>query len=97
MNDATTYSQDGMNSGIDALRNAHRTFTDLLEELKGQLNTSLAQWEDGARVAYQEEQTRWDQAAAKQQSIVERLPVLLRQISDGYNETERTNTGLWRG
>lgn len=95
MNDATTYSQAGMESGISSLRNAHRQFSDLLDELKGQLNSSLAQWEDEARTTYQAEQVRWDQSAKRQQDIVERMPVLLGQISDGYNETERKNAGIW--
>lgn len=95
MSEQTTYSQAGMQSGITSLRNAHRRLTELLDELKGQLNQSLGKWEDNAREAYQIVQVQWDQSAAKQKSIVERLPVLLSQISEGYDATEKQNSGVW--
>lgn len=95
MNDATVYSQDALQSGITSLRNANKRLTELLDELKGQLNQSLAQWEDNAREAYQIVQVQWEQSAARQNQIIERMPVLLGQISDGYNATEQRNRGVW--
>lgn len=95
MTDQTTYSQAGLQDGISALSNAHKQLTDLLDELKQQLNSSLAQWEDNARNTYQEVQRQWDASAERQKGIVERMPVLLSQISDGYNQTEAKNAGIW--
>lgn len=95
MSDQTTYSQAGLQEGITALSNAHKNLTELLDELKSQLASSLAQWEDNARQTYQEVQRQWDASAARQKDIVERMPVLLSQISDGYDQTESKNAGIW--
>ena len=85
MNDSTTYSQSGMQEGLSNLSAAH----------KEELSSSLGQWEDNARNAYIEVQRSWDASAAKQQDIVQRMPVLLGNISDGYDATESRNTGIW--
>lgn len=95
MTDSTVYSVAGLQEGIAALSAAHRELTNLLEDLKGELSTSLGQWDDNARVAYQEIQARWDASAKRQQDIVQKMPVLLGNIADGYNATEIRNAGVW--
>ena len=95
MSDSTIYSASGLQEGISALSNAHKELTSLLEDLKGELSTSLGAWEDNARNAYVEVQRSWDASAAKQQDIVQRMPVLLGNIADGYNATESRNAGIW--
>lgn len=95
MSDATQYSKAGLQEGISSLSSAHRELSNLLDDLKGELSTSLGQWEDNARSAYVEVQRSWDASAAKQQEIVQRMPVLLGTISDGYDATESRNAGIW--
>lgn len=94
-NDSTVYSSAGLNDGVAALSDAHKALTTLLDELKKELATSLGQWEDNARVAYTQVQAQWDASALRQQEIVRELPVLLSQISDGYDATERKTGKLW--
>ena len=95
MSEQTVYSQAAMSDGISALNNAQKTLANLLEELIGQLNASLGMWEDNARNTYQEVQNEWNASADRQQQIVQRMPVLLSQINDGYNATEAKNAGIW--
>ena len=95
MSDSTQYSVAGLQEGISNLSAAHKELTSLLEDLKGELSTSLGAWEDNARNAYVEVQRSWDASAAKQQDIVQRMPVLLGNIADGYNATESRNAGIW--
>lgn len=95
MSDATQYSKAGLQEGISNLSAAHRELTNRLDELKAELSTSLGQWEDNARSAYVDVQRSWDASAAKQQEIVQRMPVLLGNIADGYDSTESKNTGIW--
>ena len=95
MSEQTVYSQAAMSDGISALYNAQKTLASLLEELIGQLNASLGMWEDNARNTYQEVQNQWNASADRQQQIVQRMPVLLTQINDGYNATEAKNAGIW--
>lgn len=95
MSDQTVYSQSGLQEGISNLSAAHKELTDLLETLKAELSTSLGQWEDNAREAYRIVQEDWDRSAARQKDIVERMPVLLGNIADGYDSTESRNAGIW--
>ncbi|MBB1482842.1 WXG100 family type VII secretion target [Tessaracoccus sp. MC1865] len=95
MSDSTIYSVAGLQEGISNLSAAHRELTSLLEDLKGELSSSLGQWDDNARNSYQEVQIQWDQSAKRQQDIVQRMPVLLGNIADGYNATEKRNAGIW--
>lgn len=95
MSEQTVYSQAAMSDGVSALNNAQKTLANLLEELIGQLNGSLGMWEDNARNTYQEVQNQWNASADRQQQIVQRMPVLLTQINDGYNATEAKNAGIW--
>lgn len=95
MSDATVYTQSGLQDGISSLRRAHKELVEMLETLKGELNQSLGAWEDNARVAYQEVQDEWDRSAQRQNDIIERMPVLLGNIADGYDATERSNASRW--
>ncbi|RRD46199.1 WXG100 family type VII secretion target [Tessaracoccus sp. OH4464_COT-324] len=95
MSDATVYTQSGLQDGISSLRRAHKELVEMLETLKGELQQSLGMWEDNARVAYQEVQRSWDQSAERQSQIIEQMPVLLGQIADGYDATERSNASRW--
>lgn len=95
MGDATVYTQSGLQEGISSLKRAHKELVELLETLKGELQSSLGFWEDNARVAYQEVQEQWDRSAARQGEIIERMPVLLGNIADGYDTTERSNASRW--
>lgn len=95
MSDSTIYSVSGLQEGISNLSAAHKELTQLLEDLKGELSSSLGSWEDNARAAYVEVQRQWDQSAKKQQEIVQQIPVLLGNIADGYNSTEKRNAGIW--
>ncbi len=95
MSDATVYTQSGLQDGIASLRRAHKELVDMLETLKGELRQSLGAWEDNARIAYQEVQDEWDRSAQRQNDIIEKMPVLLGNIADGYDATERANASRW--
>lgn len=95
MTDSTIYSQASLQEGVAALDKAQKELNQLLEDLKAQLATSLGQWEDSARTAYQQVQDSWDKSALRQQEIVAAMPGLLSQISEGYQSTENKNTQIW--
>ncbi len=95
MSDGIQNSQSGLREGISHLSSAHTHLNNLLDDLKAELSTSLDQWEDNARSAYVDVQRSWDASAAKQQEIVQRMPVLLGSIADGYDATESRNAGIW--
>ena len=95
MSEATVYTQGGMQEGISALTRANKELVERLETLKGELRTSLGQWEDNARVTYQQVQDSWDRSAARQGEIIQGMAGTLTNISDGYDATERSNQSRW--
>lgn len=95
MSDFTKVTASEMSAGIDALKRAYTDFDGHLDELKGQLQGSLAQWDGAAREAYQQEQQVWDQSAAKIVEIINKMTTVLNSITSGYAENERAIQGNW--
>ena len=58
---------------IDPTLDRIRELMDLLEQLDGELSTSVGQWDDNARVAYEGAQLQWAASSKRQQEIVQRL------------------------
>lgn len=95
MSDSAVNQASAMAEGIAALREAQRVLTSDIDELMGQLNVALAQWEEPALRAYQQVQRDWDASAARQEGIIAKMSVILNTISEGYRSSERQNHGTW--
>lgn len=67
----------------------------LLEDLNSEVQTSLANWESGARDAYNAAKAEWDAAAARMPAALGRAEVALSSISDGYLRVEHYGVDLW--
>jgi len=68
----------------------------LLEDLNAEVQTSLANWESGARDEYNAAKLEWDAAAARMPAALGRAEVALASISDGYLRVEHYGMDLWR-
>ena len=95
MDSFTQQNPAATNAAISALASANKELTSMIEEMKRELNSSLAQWDDNARGAYASVQAQWDASAAKQQQIVAGMGTLLTQINDGYVSTELGTRQMW--
>ncbi|WP_203567891.1 WXG100 family type VII secretion target [Aestuariimicrobium ganziense] len=95
MGDFTSVNASAMETGIQDLGQAHKGLTNNLDELKGQLSSSLAQWDGAAREAYADVQRQWDQSAAKMSEIVAKMTSVLGQITEGYASNESKIRGNW--
>jgi WXG100 family type VII secretion target len=95
MSDLTQVNAAAMQTGIQDLGQAYKGLTQNLEQLKGELNQSLAQWDGAARQAYADVQQQWDASAQKMADITNKMTLVLGQISQGYDDNERTIQGNW--
>ena len=95
MGDFTSVNASAMQTGIQDLGQAHRNLNSNLDELKGELSGSLAQWDGAARAAYADVQRQWDASAAKMTDIVNKMTSALGQITQGYDDNERKIQGNW--
>src|SRR5260370_37833430 len=68
-----------------------------LDQLDGELRTSLSQWTGEAQAAYQVAHAQWRAAAAD----MARSPALLRAVlpnaHPNHHSARPPNTGMWRG
>lgn len=95
MSDFTSVNAAAMSTGIQDLSQANRRLTSDLEELKGQLNSSLNQWDGAAQAAYGEVQRQWDASAQKMNEIVAKMTTVLNSIQEGYHSNESAITSSW--
>jgi len=95
MSDFTLVNQGAMQAGIDALRKAKNDLNSTLETLKGQLRSSLSEWDGAAQEAYRDAENKWNQAAQRIAEIVAKMEAVLGQISSGYADNERKVQGHW--
>lgn len=91
----TSVSDSAMQSGIQDLSTAHKSLTGSLDELKGQLNASLNEWDGAARTAYTQVQDDWDKSADKMSEIIAKMTSVLTTIGDGYNTNEKKIQNEW--
>lgn len=89
MSDFTQVNANAMTTGIEDLAQAHRQLTQNLDELDGQLKSSLAQWDGEARNAYHTAQAQWNAAANHMSSVVSKMNGVLTQITADYGSTEK--------
>lgn len=93
--DFTSVNAGAMQTGIQDLNNAHRNLTGLLTDLKGELSSSLAEWDGAARAAYADVQRQWDASGDKMSDIVHKMTSVLNSITEGYDQNEKNIQGNW--
>lgn len=97
MGDFTLVNKAAMQSGIDALSQAHGSLRDHLSTLEGQLNSSLAQWDGNGQAAYREAKSKWDASADKMAQVINKMTSTLGIIDEGYTSNEQNIAGRWAG
>ncbi len=97
MSDYTSVNQAAMAQGVSDLSTAHKSLTDHLDTLEGQLNGSLAQWDGAARAAYAQAKAEWDAAAAHMNDVIMKMQTTMGQIGENYDANEKQITSQWAG
>jgi WXG100 family type VII secretion target len=88
-----TYS--AMAKAEDMFESKNREMVELLDELEGDLQSTLAKWEDLARDAYLDAKKKWDAAAKEQAKAVKEFSEAIRTANDNYQKAERSNVKIW--
>ncbi|MDL4772607.1 WXG100 family type VII secretion target [Actinomadura xylanilytica] len=73
------------------------SYTAILDDLKGKIQTTLADWEGDARRAYEVKQDEWNRAGAKLGDSVHKMGQAIGESHDGYRTTENRNTQMFGG
>ena len=95
MSDFTAVNAAAMATGYEDLRAAQQKLRSLLDELEGQLGSSLAQWDGAAREAYRTEKTAWDKDADHMAQVIDKMGSVLNQITENYASNEAKIQGSW--
>jgi WXG100 family type VII secretion target len=85
-----TSAEDEFQQVLDALRAR-------LEQLDGELRTSLSEWTGDAQAAYQVAHAQWRAAADDMAGKLAWLHSVLRAAHQNYHSARTTNIGMWRG
>ncbi len=70
---------------------------DQLDQLDGELRTSLSQWTGEAQAAYQVAHAQWRAAADDMARSLSLLHGVLQTAHQNYHSARTTNIGMWRG
>lgn len=95
MSDFTAVNAAAMQEGIQDLSTAHKSLTEYLDTLDGQLQGSLAKWDGAARSAYGTAKSTWDKAARHMQEVIQKSGSVLSQITENYDSNERKIQSSW--
>lgn len=83
-------AEDEFQQVLDALRAR-------LEQLDGELRTSLGEWTGDAQAAYQVAHAQWRAAADDMAGSLAWLRSVLWTAHQNYHSAHTTNIGMWRG
>lgn len=71
MGETTFVDYGGMDSGAANFRASLNRFQGILNDLDRDIRTHLAEWEGGAREAYNQAQARWAQSAQRMENAIQ--------------------------
>ena len=95
MSDYTQVNAGAMQQGISDLQTAYNGTSNTLDSLERELESSLAQWDGGARAAYSEAKARWDQAANPMAQVLQKRTPTLSTIDQNYASNEQQIASNW--
>ncbi|BDU04758.1 WXG100 family type VII secretion target [Nocardia cyriacigeorgica] len=89
------YSKEQLIELASQIRATERRLQETHQELGGYVNGLVAEWDGGAREAYQATQAKWDQA---QQKLMVTLETIAKVVEDGaisMAEMDMMNSRSW--
>ncbi len=72
-----------------------KTIDDLNDQLKAQVDKTLATWEGSAGGEYQAAQAKWAQASADLNAVLAAIGTAVQQASEAYAQAEQKNASRW--
>jgi 6 kDa early secretory antigenic target len=75
---------------------AYNSLSSTVNNLDGELRSSLATWDGQAQAAYYEAKSIWDKAVADMAAVIQGLSSVLGSANDNYQTAERTNASMFQ-
>lgn len=88
---------EGLQLTKDQLMKLVTEFQHDLDDLNKAIHDHLNMWEGGAKEAYTQAQTRWNQAADRMTTLVHGLGTTINDVHDIHAQAERIIQGAWSG
>ncbi|MDL4772858.1 MULTISPECIES: WXG100 family type VII secretion target [Thermomonosporaceae] len=95
MGEAFGVTYSALQKAEEMFKSKNSEMVELLDELEGDLQTTLAKWEDDARDAYFDSKKKWDAAAKEQAKAVKEFSEAIRTASENYKKAEQANSKIW--
>ncbi|PRY38970.1 WXG100 family type VII secretion target [Umezawaea tangerina] len=94
-----TYTFDrGMADSVrDQMASVTMALRSELERMDQQVQSTLQDWQDGAKDQYLVAKSQWDEVAARMPNSLHSAEVALSEITDGYLKIEHTGMNAWGG
>ncbi|MGW1718131.1 WXG100 family type VII secretion target [Streptomyces sp. NPDC002156] len=86
-----------MNNAAEDMVQQTRAISQILTDLDSELTALKESWEGDDRSVYDEKQASWNAAVAKMGQLLQSHSDLLLNVSDNYQQTERSLTQFWDG
>lgn len=81
----------------DQLTQGNNQIETILDNLEGQLNNMVSQWEGAAQGAYQTARSQWDNAMDQMKVALAKINQLLGETASDMNETDRKGANRFGG
>jgi 6 kDa early secretory antigenic target len=66
-----------------------------LSDLKSYLAPIVSEWTGRAQEGWQQQQSKWDQAANDLQNVLQAISRAVQEAHGAYVQTEQSNTAVW--
>lgn len=86
-----------MNNAAEDMVQQTRAISQILTDLDSELASLKDSWEGDDRDVYSEKQAKWNEAVDKMGLLLKGHSELLLNVSDNYQQTERSLTQFWDG
>lgn len=77
------------------ISNSSKAIDDLNDQLKAQVDKTLAAWEGASGEGYQAAQKKWADSSADLNAVLAAIGTAVQQASEAYAQAEQQNTARW--
>ncbi|MFC7380841.1 WXG100 family type VII secretion target [Sphaerisporangium rhizosphaerae] len=95
--DRTLVNFGSMTTGAQDFARQWQAMEGTLQELEGNLDRLLGEWEGDARAAYWAARAQWDAASGRMAALLQQLGAVIQQGHENFHLTEKANVAMFDG
>lgn len=96
MSEYTMANFGALSTGQQDFLLVYNSLRSTLDDLDGQLKSSLSQWEGSAQAEYHVAKAQWDAAAQHMAMVMNKLGGVIGTAHENYTAVERANAQMWQ-